>query len=437
MTPHTHDDRLPSVKTPRRENASTAQANTELFALVCEVCAAQCALSARFCAQCGAKATPVKFVIESLDQDLRSMDELFKWFNGTKWSLIIGTDADTQQQTTGDLELVFPIQHREARMLAYRSYAILYGFLSVRILHDYSMKIVYLNARTTQTMTLVLTEKAIVRCLGDGIRDQLTSSMSRRVVYERVCEKLFVEYTSRGYELLFPGISPKGAARRHPMEVAVMQDTADYLEREQRRLREAMEQCIAQTVTIARRRMDDYLSRMKRLRKERQEQAARKIQSRTRGLMAKRRLRRQREDQRRASRVQNLAASLIQQRYRQNQDMERQRRLRAVERYNQTGSRFRLACRIHQSFMLATVTLDEIDVATNGFDCLVHVVHPVTSQTAQLRVSHSTLQRLLGPDARSKSRRQIVDALLLQHLDVFRSAQALRQVLVLGLRNDM
>ncbi|GLE01569.1 hypothetical protein PINS_up010399 [Pythium insidiosum] len=335
-------------------------------------------------------------------------------------------------KSTGDIELAFPIQHREARMLAYRSYAILYGLLSVRILHDYSMKIVYLNARTSHTMTLVLTEKAIVRCLGDGIRDLLGSSMTRRVVYERVCEKLFVEYTSRGFELLFPGVNPKGAARRHPMEISIERDAADYAQREYQRLREVMGQCISQVATIARRRMDEYWSRMQRLRKERQEQAARRIQSRTKGLMTKRRLRRQREDQRRVSRVQNLAASLIQQRYRQNQEMERQRRLRAVERRNRTGTWFRVACRIHQSFMLATVRLDEIDVAANVFDCIVRVVHPVSSQSAQLRVSHATLQRLLGDDSRAMTRREIVDTLLRQHLDVFRSAQ--HHVLVLSLR---
>ncbi|TMW67624.1 hypothetical protein Poli38472_011244 [Pythium oligandrum] len=321
------------------------------------------------------------------------------------------------------VEVEFPIQFRQARMLIFRTFAIFYGLLSVRLQTDLSLKLVFVNARSSQKISLILPEKQIVSCLGE-YRDKLTMASTRKVFYAQVCEKLFFEYTSRGYELLFPGVKAKGIHRRHPLEVSVLEKHQEELEQEHQRLRLAMSQCVEQAAIIARRRMEQYHERMRRLKKIRQQQAVRKIQAHSRTLIAKIQFRRQQDEQRRMSQLENFAAQVIQHHVRKRTELERQLRLRQIKHRDTHGTRFRFACRINGSFLLVLVTLDEIDRATNSVDCNVSVVHPVTSQAALTRVPYEELMQLTGEASLSHwSRRDIVEALVRHHLNVFRSAK--------------
>ncbi len=314
-----------------------------------------------------------------------------------------------------------PIQFRCARMFAYRTFATFYGVLSVHLQTDFSLKIVFFNISTSQRVALNLSEDNIERCCGVN-REKLRDPVSNRLLCISICEKLYLEYTSCGYELLFPGVKAKGDSRQHPLEITIIEHRDFELKKEQERLTELRKSCVEQVIRIGRRRMEQYHTRMLHLKKVKHELTVKTMQCHSRGHMKRVKIQKQQEAHQRNNMIRNQSAIIIQHQFKTRRVQVRQQRICALRHQENFGTRFRMACRINNTFVLALITLEEIDGPANVVDCTISFIHPITFQTACIQVQHTEMLKLMEQRTfRAWTRRQIVHELITYHLDLFRS----------------
>lgn len=196
------------------------------------------------------------------------------------------------------------------------------------------------------------------------------------------------------------------------------------LEEERKRLTKVMNACIRQVAAIAMRRLENYHARQQQLRKQRQEHAASSIQARVRQTIS-------RNQRRRESKLQRVAAALIQRQFRKQRGRELARRARKRHLHDRIGTSFKYACRINQTFLLLDVDVNEIDSEANLLELELRGWHPSSGGgdvPAVLRIPCEELQRIVHKqwareEAVGLTRRAVVDLVVREHLAVFRSAK--------------
>ncbi|DAZ92441.1 TPA: LOW QUALITY PROTEIN: hypothetical protein N0F65_000225 [Lagenidium giganteum] len=315
-------------------------------------------------------------------------------------------------------------------MARYRTYASFFALVTIAFDADLAFRITAINISSVphHIQVLSLSHRHVEMCMGP-YRERLENPRERQAFFRAICQKLYVEYTSRSLEVLFPGLKPKGALRRHPAETAMLQQQAQFLSEEHEKLQQVRQLCVRQAAAVALRRLEQYLARQQVQRKKAQEQAVVKIQARARGMIAK-------KVARERKRLQDLSASMIQQVFRRRKERERVNRLRCIQQHNVMGVSFRFACRINNTFLVISALLDEIDGDINWFHVTLRACHPVSDATASLRILHSELLVALQLDTlQFLTRRAILEQILVRHLDVFRSAK--HNLLVLSLRQPV
>lgn len=219
----------------------------------------------------------------------------------------------------------------------------------------------------------------------------------------------------------------------------MLDECAKQRERERALLTQVMNQCVRQAAAIAMRRNEQYLARAQARRKQRQEHAVRSIQLRVRHAI-------KRNQRKRESKLEHVAALVIQRHVRMSQERARARRYRKQQLHDHYGLAFRYARRINRTFVLLNVSVNEIDRDAGVFELAVRAWHPSGGVGAVLRISWRELNEIVmskagGTDAsqsqqqqqqqQALTRRAIVDSVVREHLDVFRSAK--RDLLVLSL----
>lgn len=219
------------------------------------------------------------------------------------------------------------------------------------------------------------------------------------------------------------------------------------LKDERKQLTKVMNVCVRQVAAISIRRLENYHARQQMLHKQRQEHAATSIQARVRQTIG-------RNQRKREFKLQRIAAVLIQRQFRKQREREHTRRTRRRHLHDCIGTSFKHACRINQTFLLLNVDVNEIDSETNLLELELRGWHPGSgggNAPAVLRIPCEELQRIVrrrtdddcqegsgghsaaGDDeALGLTRRAIVDLVVHEHLDVFRSAK--HKLLVLSLK---
>ncbi|TYZ65659.1 hypothetical protein PybrP1_011623 [[Pythium] brassicae (nom. inval.)] len=314
------------------------------------------------------------------------------------WDRLHEIDLTAVMQAPDELELAIPIQFRCGRVFSYRSYALLPGLVTVCVSADWSLRIVFIHATKAERLCLHLPERSLV-LVEKEYRARLHDRHARSGLFHSISQKLFVEYTSRGFELVFPGMGTKGRSRRHPREIALLDECAKQAEEERARLELVLRQCIHETISIARRRNEQYISRQQELARRRRELAASSLQARMRLAVSRSKLKKE-------CRLQLIAAAVIQRLYRRRRDQERARRAREQRRRDLFGLSFRYACRVNCTLLLLNVSVDVIDSSVGAIELVLRAWHPSAGNAlpaAPLRITQPELKRI--------------------HLDVFRSAK--------------
>lgn len=258
---------------------------------------------------------------------------------------------------------------------------------------------------------------------------------TRGHLFRSIAQKLYVEYTSRGFELAFPGTAAKGQPRHHPTEIALLNKYAKQTEDERERLTCVRRQCIREVASIARRRNEQYTARQQALARQRRDVAARRMKVWLRRAVA-------RSKRRKECRLQQVAAAVIQRLYRRRRDRERARRARQQHRRDLVGLSFRYARRVNRTLVLINVSVNEIDSRVGAIELVLRAWHPSAGNAqpaAPIRITQPELERIVlgrtlcadpprprnsfSGKAEPLTRREVVDIVICEHLDVFRSAQ--------------
>lgn len=257
---------------------------------------------------------------------------------------------------------------------------------------------------------------------------ETSKQTSRRDIYRLICRKLFLEYTTKGFELLFPGVKPSGRPCRHPAEIKVAEHYQRELLRQRETAKRRMYACALQAAAVGKQKAKAFAAQ--------RTKAAEQLQLQTRRLL------RHRQHQRLRF-LQLAAATVIQSRIRRVLAARRVQRMRSRQRYDLEGSLFKLGIRVNKTFLLASIRVTTSAACVNGSsggdrwlgtDGLhISLCHPVSHDVASTRIDANALSSIAqSTPSNLRTRRELIEFVVRQHLDVFRSTQ--HNLLVLALK---